>query len=217
MSILIEVWGDNALFTRPETKAERMSYQVITPSAARGIIEAVLWKPEIKWFVDGITVINEIKFTNIRRNEVSEKVSHSNMLTLMNGGDGKTFLSASEYRQQRASTVLKDVRYLLEVRFELTDKGRERNTDEKYYNMVLRRIRNGQCFHQPYFGCREFPVFFRLVEGDKPKSFYEGTTIDLGQMLWDMDFSGKDEIKPIFFHAVMKDGVIDTKRPGVIN
>ena len=156
--IKLKVYGDYACFTRPEMKVERVSYDVITPSAARGIIEAVYWKPAIRWVIDRIHVLNEIKFTNIRRNEVSQKISASNVKKIMNSGKGRLYQIASEDRQQRAAMILKDVCYIIEAHFEMTEKVGPSDTPEKHYNIALRRMRQGQCYHQPCLGTREFPL-----------------------------------------------------------
>lgn len=207
--IKLEVWGDYALFTRPEMKVERVSYDVITPSAARGLIEAIYWKPAIKWVIDKIHVYNKIQFTNIRRNEVSGKISKSNAKALMDGTRAVDFINTNEMRQQRAALVLKDVRYVIEAHFELTGKAGETDTVEKHYNIALRRMRTGQCYHTPCFGCREFPASFKLIEEDVKPS-YLGEQ-DLGFMLYDMDFSDAENIFPVFFRAKMINGVIDLK------
>jgi CRISPR-associated protein Cas5d len=206
--ISLEAWGDYALITRPEMKVERVSYDVITPSAARGIIEAIYWKPAIKWHIDKIHVYNPIEFTNIRRNEVKSKISARAVDFVMNGGAKTLYINTNADRQQRASMVLKNVHYVIEAHFELTDKVGETDTIEKHYNIALRRMRNGQCYHNPCFGCREFPANFRLIEGDLPRSSLTGE-MDLGYMLYDMDFSNPEDIKPMFFRAIMRDGVID--------
>lgn len=207
--IAVRVQGSYALFTRPEMKVERVSYDVITPSAARGILEAVYWKPAIRWVIDKIHVLNEIQFTNIRRNEVSKKASTSKALQIMKNGKDDFYLSSVENRQQRASMVLKDVDYLIEAHFEVTDKAGSEDTDEKHYNIILRRLRNGQHFHAPCLGTREFGAMVELVETRPfPRSFLTGSK-DLGWMLYDMDFSNARDIQPVFFHAVMQDGVID--------
>jgi len=206
--IALEVWGAYGLFTRPEMKVERVSYDVLTPSAARGIIEAIYWKPAISWHIDRIHVYNPIEFTNIRRNEVSSKISASIVDSVMKGSAKPLYINTNADRQQRASMVLKNVRYIIQAHFELTDKAGETDTVEKHYNIALRKMRNGQCYHNPYFGCREFPANFRLVEGDFPKSGLTGER-DLGYMLYDMDFTNLEDIKPTFFRAIMRDGVID--------
>jgi len=206
--IRLEAWSDYALFTRPEMEAERVSYDVITPSAARGIIEAIYWKPAISWHIDRIHVYNPIEFTNIRRNEVSSKISARAVESVIKGRNRPLYINTNADRQQRASMVLKNVRYVIEAHFELTDKAGEADTKEKHYNIALRRMRNGQCYHNPCFGCREFPVSFRLVEGDLPKSGIKGEK-DLGYMLYDLDFTDPQDIKPMFFRPIMRDGIID--------
>lgn len=208
--ITIRARGPYALFTRPEMKVERVSYDVITPSAARGIIEAVYWKPAIKWVIDKIHVLREFEFTNIRRNEVSEKASTDNALQVMKGGQKPLYISAVDNRQQRASMVLRDVDYVIEAHFEMTDKAGEEDTEEKHYNIVVRRLRNGQHFHAPCLGTREFPAQVELIEDrrDIPKSLLTGER-DLGWMLYDLDFSNPRDIKPQFFKAHMLNGVLD--------
>ena len=214
--ITIRVQGQYALFTRPEMKVERVSYDVITPSAARGIIEAVYWKPAIKWVIDRIHVLREIEFTNIRRNEVSDKASVDNALQVMKGTNKPLYIAATEARQQRAAMVLKDVDYVIEAHFDLVNPTGNREADEteekKHYNMVLRRLREGQHFHAPCLGTREFPAKVTLIEdkGDIPKSPLTGKR-DLGYMLYDLDFSNLRDIQPMFYHAVMQDGMIDVR------
>jgi CRISPR-associated protein Cas5d len=208
--IAIQVQGPYALFSRPEMKVERVSYDVITPSAARGIIEAIHWKPAIRWMIDAIHVLRDIEFTNIRRNEVSEKASVSNAVEVMKGANKLLYIAATEKRQQRAAMVLKNVDYVIEAHFELTDKAGPEDTEEKHYNIALRRLRNGQHFHAPCLGAREFPAKVTLIENknDIPKSPLAGTR-DLGWMLYDLDFSDPRDIQPVFYHAVMQDGVIN--------
>ena len=213
--ITIRVEGPYALFTRPEMKVERVSYDVITPSAARGIIEAVYWKPAIRWVIDKIHVLREIQFTNIRRNEVSEKASVDNALQVMKGANKPLYIAAAEVRQQRAAMVLKDVDYIIEAHFEKVEKEwGERDTEKGHYSIILRRLRNGQRFHAPYLGTREFPAKVTLIEDrrDIPKSPLMGKR-DLGYMLYDLDFSNPRDIQPMFFRAMMKDGVIVVPKP----
>ena len=208
--IKVEVWGDYALFTRPEMKVERVSYDVITPSAARGLIEAIYWKPAIRWVIDKIYVCNPIEFTNIRRNEVKSKLLASSARSAMNGAHEALYINTSEDIQQRASMLLKNVRYVIEAHFEMTDKAGESDTVEKHYNIVLRRLRSGKNYHTPCFGCREFPANFRLYEENEVKTAFSGKT-DLGFMLHDMDFTDSENIAPKFFRAVMQDGIINLK------
>lgn len=208
--ITIRVRGDYALFTRPEMKVERVSYDVLTPSAARGIIEAVYWKPAIRWVIDKIHVLSEIEFTNIRRNEVSEKASESEARRRMSGSTKAPFyLATNEIRQQRAAMVLKNVDYVIEAHFELTEKAGPDETNEKHYNIALRRFRKGQYYHAPCLGTREFGAKLELIEdGNVPKSPLAGRR-DFGWMLFDLDYSNPDDIQPKFFKAELIDGILD--------
>lgn len=198
--IKLKVWGDYALFTRPEMKVERVSYDVMTPSAARGILEAIYWKPAISWVIDRIHVLKPIRFENIRRNELSNRVS-VNKKDMQ--GNRVVCRYIEDDRQQRASMVLRNVEYVIEAHFEFTSK--DDNNDGKHMDMFKRRARKGQCFHRPYFGCREFPVNFEWCD-DIPESPLSGE-LDLGFMLHDIDFA--NDMTPRFFRAVMQDGIID--------
>ncbi len=219
--IKLKVWGEYACFTRPEMKAERVSYDVITPSAARGILEAIHWKPAIKWVIDKIRVLNKIEFTNIKRNEVSGKIPEGKIKQAMKGEEVKLYQSINDDRQQRASLVLKNVAYIIEAHFKMTSKAGTTDSEEKHYNMFLRRAREGQCFHRPYLGCREFPANFELIEDESkipmPAPELKGEK-DLGWMLYDLEFKNEkeigvyEEITPKFFRVEMKDGVIDVAK-----
>lgn len=210
MAIKLEVWGDYALFSRPELSVERVTYDVMTPSAARGILESIYWHPGMKWVVDKIHVLAPIKYANIRRNEVSDKANGSKARSVMNGGDGQDFyLNTKEKIQQRASLVLKDVHYIIEAHFEMTDKANASDNAGKFMDIISRRIRKGQCFHTPYFGCREFPVKYRFYEFKNIPDAYNEIDKELGFMLYDMDYSDKENIKPMFFRAVLHKGVLD--------
>ncbi len=198
--IKLRVWGDYALFTRPEMKVERVSYDVMTPSAARGILEAIYWKPQIRWVIDRIHVLNSIRFENIRRNEMANRVS-------VNKKDMEGEKSVCRYieddRQQRASLILRDVEYVIEAHFEFTSV--EDRNEGKHLEIFKRRAEKGQCFHRPYFGCREFPVSFEWCDELPENPLSENR--DLGFMLHDIDF--ENGMTPRFFRAVMKNGVID--------
>lgn len=209
--IKLHVWGERACFTRPEMKVERVSYDAMTPSAARGILEAIHWKPAIRWVVDRIHVLKPIRFESVRRNEVGSKISARNVSQAMNAGRVDSLAYAvDEDRQQRAATVLKDVAYVIEAHFELTENTGPDDNEGKHLDIFNRRARKGQCFHTPYFGTREFPVSFKLLEADEAiperSGLLDGER-DLGWMLHDLDFS--DGMTPKFFRAVMSDGVID--------
>jgi CRISPR-associated protein Cas5d len=205
--IKLRVWGDYACFTRPEMKVERVSYDVITPSAARGILEAIHWKPAIRWMVDKIHVLKPIKFDNVRRNEVSSKIPKPNPNTVMREGKRLFFLADDgNNRQQRATTLLRDVEYVIEAHFELTERAGPEDNEGKHLDIFNRRAAKGQFFHQPCLGCREFPAAFDRVQGEVPTSCYAGQTRELGYMLLDMDFA--DNIRPLFFRATMVNGII---------
>lgn len=202
--IKLKVWGDYACFTRPEMKAERVSYDVMTPSAARGILEAIYWKPAIRWAIDRIHVLNPIKHDNVRRNEIGGKIPFRNITCAIHDGVSAVETFIEDDRQQRAALVLRDVAYVIEAHFEFT--STDDNNEGKHLDMFNRRAQKGQCFHRPYFGCREFPVNFELIDGALPQSQLRGET-DLGWMLHDIDFKNNMEAK--FFKAHMINGVID--------
>ena len=213
MSIVLEVWGDYACFSRPEMKVERVSYDVITPSAARGIIEAIMWHPGMRWIIDKIHVCNPIRFTNIRRNEVKDVISARIVKSYMETGEEAPFIAASDSIQQRAAMVLKDVRYIIEAHFELTGKAVSADNAGKFQEMTRRRIEKGQCYHQPCFGTREFPAKFKKCESIPECPEELRGEHDLGWMLLDLDYSDSRDIQPIFFRATMRDGVIDIPDP----
>ncbi len=201
------VSGDHACFTRPEMKVERVSYDVMTPSAARGILEAIHWKPAIRWVVTVIHVLKPIRFQSIRRNEVGHKAPVGAIRSAMKSENiGNLAQVVDEDRQQRAATVLVDVAYVIEARFALTkDAGPEDNVG-KHLDTFNRRARKGQCFHQPCLGTREFPARFSLVEVDAPKLQTIDETRDLGFMLYDIDHSNARA--SLFFRARLEKGVL---------
>ncbi len=206
--VRLVVWGDYACFTRPEMKVERVSYDVMTPSAARGILEAIHWKPAIRWVVDRIRVLKPIRFETIRRNELGHKIPAGSAQTAMNRGRADLRAVIEDDRQQRAATVLRDVAYIIEAHFEITAQADPDDNEAKHLDSFNRRARKGQCFHQPYLGCREFPATFALLEGEPPRLDLElRGERDLGWMLHDIDFA--DGMTPRFFRAVMHDGVIE--------
>lgn len=209
MAFMVEVWGDYALFTRPEMKVERVSYDVMTPSAARGLLEAIYWHPGIRWVIEKIYVLNPIQFTNIRRNEVSAKLSAAKARNVMNGGNEELYLLTSDYIQQRASMLLKDVHYIIEAHFDITEKASPDDNHGKITDIVHRRLNKGQCYHQPYLGTREFPAGFREWKGKVPLTAYPNEQKDLGFMLYDMDYSDPENIRPQFFRAVLDSGVLN--------
>lgn len=210
--IKLHIWGDYACFTRPEMKVERVSYDVITPSAARGILEAIHWKPAIRWQVDRIHVLKPIRFESIRRNEVGSKVSARNVTAAMNAKSTQDLhIVSDEDRQQRAATVLRDVAYVIEAHFDLTGKATPDDNEGKHLDQFKRRARKGQCFHQPCMGTREFVAHFALLDAGDPWPSCDlseaDKTRDLGWMLHDIDFAAGNV--PRFFRAEMKDAAIE--------
>lgn len=224
--IRLHVTGDYALFTRPEMKAERVSYDVITPSAARGVLEAIYWKPQIRWVIDRLHVLRPIQFTSVRRNEVASKIPLAPARAALRTGTGSVGLAIEEDRQQRAALLLRDVAYVIEAHFDVLDFRFERGGPElpakdcegKHLDMFTRRARAGQCFQQPYFGCREFPVRFTLLEPGDPLPESTLPAADrqrnLGWMLHDLAFDQDAKTKavrsatPRFFPAQLQDGVL---------
>ncbi len=201
----LKVWGKNACFTRPEMKVERVSYDVMTPSAARGILEAILWKPAIRWKVTQIDVLNPIKWESVRRNEVGSVMSPRT-----------SGLFIEEQRQQRAGLLLRDVAYTIHANFEMTDKAGTEDTVVKFTEMFLRRAEKGQCFHRPYFGCREFAAEFEIFANGNPLTEPISETRDLGWMLYDIHHDSSsdrgsqhfcnDNCRPSFFRASLNNG-----------
>ena len=206
----IEVWGDYACFTRPEMKAERVSYEVMTPSAARGICEGIYWHPGMRWIVDRIVVMNPIKHASVRTNEVGDIVNLSTVKSDLTADKEVPALEVTGKRTlQRETFLLKDVRYVISAHFEMTDQMHTTDTPAKFASIFERRLTRGQCYHTPYFGMRDFPVHFRKWPGPgEPKGFETGTRT-LGYMLYDMDYSDLSDVKPLFFDAVLTDGVLD--------
>lgn len=230
--IKLEVWGDLAAFNRPEMKVERVSYEIMTPSAARGILEAIYWKPEMQWQVDQLHVLRPVRFTHVRRNEIQSKISirgKSGVQAAMNSGKGSLGVAVESQRQQRAAMVLRDVRYGIAAHVEVlshedTSSG-EGPSAAKHIEMFKRRASRGQYFHHPYLGCREFPASFKLVDAFSPTPEALTGDSDLGYMLHDIDFvedpagqvvesseGRRVTPEPHFFHARLRDGVVDVPR-----
>lgn len=231
----LEVWGDYACFTRPEMKVERVSYDVMTPSAARAIYEAILWKPAIKWHVTSIEVLAPISWITVRRNEVGKVFTGPTQAQLEGKSGDPLGFFVEDYRQQRAGLFLRDVRYRLHAWFEfIPPENRKTNrpvgeecwaddaereecsrsdeTEGKYAAMFGRRARKGQCFHRPYLGCREFACEFHLIEDDTATQLPIDKTDELGWMLYDMSFEDPLDPKPEFFRARMDHGIVNTDR-----
>lgn len=202
-TLALRACGPLAIFTRPELKVERVSYPVMTPSAARGLIEAVLWKPAIAWRILRIKVLNEIQFTAFRRNEVNSKASAPSADIIRNGGSVRNYF-ADDDRAQRNTVALRNVDYVIEADFSLTEHAGPDDNVTKFIEMFKRRVDKGQHFHQPYFGCRECIADVLPLDGsEKPIA----ATRELGIMLWDIDF-GKTN-RPRFFVARLEDGVLE--------
>lgn len=208
MGFCLEVSGEFACFTRPEMKVERVSYDVMTPSAARAIFTAILWKPAIEWQVTRIDVLNPIKWMNLRRNEVESIISARTVQTAMKEGVGNLGIYVDEQRQQRASLLLKDVRYRIYAQFGMTDQAGPEDSAAKFAEMFRRRAEKGQCFNQPYLGCREFTCDFALVDETRDAADPIEETRDLGFMLYDLDYSDPLAPSPLFFRARMENGSI---------
>ncbi len=236
----LEVWGDYACFTRPEMKVERVSYDVITPSAARAIFEAILWKPAIKWQITKVEVLKPIRWVSIRRNEVGKEV-HGPTAGQMAGEPSVPMgINIETERQQRAGLFLKDVRYRLHGYFDFIPPGErqanhavspefwadsnerlavtgEGEKPAKYAAMFERRAKKGQCFHRPYLGCREFACYFRLINPEEVQAKLIEETRDLGFMLYDMDFAASiEDPPPLFFRALLERGTVITDRRKVV-
>lgn len=215
MGIRLHIWGERACFTRPELKAERVSYDVITPSAARGILESIHWKPAIRWHIDRIHVLKPIQFGSFRRNEVSAKANSRNAATAMKAGTTNGLgLVAEENRQQRAATILLDVAYVVEAHFTMTDRAGADDNPAKHISTFNRRAERGQCFHRPCLGTREFPAEFALLPEGAPLPHSDfmaqpdaPADVDLGWMLHDIDFANGKTSR--FFRAHMHNGIID--------
>ncbi len=223
--IKLEVWGEYAAFNRPEMKVERVSYDVMTPGAARGILEAIYWKPEMRWVVDRIHVLRPIRFTHVRRNEVSVKIplrGPRGVEKAMRSGSGPLGVDVRNVRQQRAAMVLRDVRYGIEAHVEVVDPGAHANPEAKHLEMFKRRASRGQCFHHPYLGVREFPASFSLVEAFPAVPEELSGEKDLGYVLHDIQYDESEEgtviesnqgrrlvATPRFFRAMIRNGVLE--------
>lgn len=206
----LDIRGDFACFTRPEMKVERVSYDVITPSAARAVFECFLWKPAMRWEVRRIEVLKPTRWINLRRNEVKSKVSVSNVVQVINGGDAEVGIvaDADDERVQRAGLFLRDVAWRVHATLHVRPDRQDPEPPQKYFAMFERRARSGQCVNQPYLGCREFDARVRLVEDLAAEPAAIPETRDLGWMLHDLDFSNPKDPQPIFFRAQMNQGVI---------
>lgn len=193
--------GPMACFTRPELKVERVSYEVMTPSAARGVLEAILWKPAIRWRIERIHVLAPIRFAQIKRNEVNSRLSER--------GNHSAYF-ADEDRAQRNTLYLRDVDYVIEAHLELTAKVGPEDNITKFVEMFLRRLEKGQHFHQPYLGCREFAADVIVAPEILPPAEESLRLKPLGLILHDIDFENGN--RPRFFDAKIVDGTMEVPR-----
>ena len=216
MPIQVEVWGDYACFTRPEMKTERVSYDVMTPSAARGLLESIYWHPGLRWVIECIHVCGPIRFTNIRRNEVKDVISARAVKSVMEKGKGidELYLATTESIQQRAAMVLKDVHYVIDAHFDMTDKAPRPVTIRASFrtsssagwyagSATACRTSARGSFAAHFARCTELPPCPEELLGER----------DLGWMLWDMDYTDPQDIKPKFFRAKLVDGAMDVPPP----
>ncbi|MGI6238125.1 MAG: type I-C CRISPR-associated protein Cas5c [Christensenellales bacterium] len=214
MPYLLEVTGDYALFSRPELAVERMSYDVITPSAARGMLDSIYWHPGIRWSIERVYVLSPIRFMSIRRNEVTQKALGSSMLTAMNGKPSDNYIVTPSVIAQRASLVLRDVRYVVKARFDLTENAAPGDNQGKFSDIIRRRLEKGQFYSMPYLGCREFPATVTMWEGSEAdaqtlaRNEHAGAR-DLGLMLYDLDYTDTQNITPMYFRARLVDGLLN--------
>ncbi|MBS0305082.1 MAG: type I-C CRISPR-associated protein Cas5 [Proteobacteria bacterium] len=206
---VLDVRGDWACFTRPEMKVERVSYDVITPSAARAVFEAIFYKPAMRWHMRRIEVLAPVRWMNLRRNEVASVLSTRNVQQAMKQGQGELALYVDEDRQQRAALLLRDVAYRLHADLVVQPDRRDPEPPAKFFAMFERRARKGQCVNQPYLGCREFAARWRLVDDLAAEPSPIAQTRDLGWMLHDLDFTNPADPQPRFFRAQMAAGVIE--------
>jgi len=234
MNWCLEVWGDFACFTRPEMKVERVSYDVMTPSAARAVFDSILWKPAITWHITQIEVMNPIKWISVRRNEVGKVVTLPTKTQLEGQGSDPLGFFIEDHRQQRAGLFLKDVRYRIYAWFEFIPPEKRKQkfnqcsfwadneeenqyersdeTEAKYAAMFERRAKKGQCFHRPYLGCREFACDFKLINNASPIKEKINPDDELGWMLYDINYDDPDNPKPEFFKARLENNIVKTDR-----
>jgi len=210
--VILEVIGERACFSRPELKVERLSYDCITPSAAVGILESVYWHPPMKYCIDKIHVLNPVRFATIRTNEVKSKALASSIRKSINTKGELPYINTKQDIQQRTSTILVDVHYVIEAHFEVDEaKLAEGETPAKFASILNRRLAKGQNFMQPYLGLREYAARISPYEGEMPPkgAYSDSGERDLGLMLYGIDYSNPKDYTPMFFRAVMNDGVID--------
>jgi CRISPR-associated protein Cas5d len=213
--VRVKVWGDFACFSRPEMKVERFSYECPTPSAARGILDAILWKPEMRWLILSISILNPLRFVSLKRNETIHKITQfkkwakkpSSFEPLIMGAGGPN-------TTPRNTVALQDVAYIIEATPIVYDEAGD-NSPQKYTAMFNRRVEKGQCFHRPALGCREFAADFGPANGEKP---LKDLNFKPGRMLYDIIFDQNyKNNKPVFFNAEIESGVLNTRPEEVID
>lgn len=214
MSVLVRCWGDYACFTRPEMKADRVSYDVMTPSAARGIMEAIYWHPGITWNIQKIWVRKPINFVNIRRNELKNIMGSTALVSAITTNSMLDVCDTNGQHTLRASTILTDVEYYIQA-YVNVDEQKCCHSAQTVNAIIMKRLCKGKCYHRPYFGCREFPAHFELASSvsDCPSELMGRR--DLSWMLWDLDYPGNGkQPKPLFFRPIMVDGLIEVPKKG---
>lgn len=209
--VRVKVTGDYACFTRQDLKVERMTYPCMTPSAARGVLDAILWKPEFQWYVRRIIVLNPVRFMSIKRNEIKTKQANSPIVV----DEVLETTGKPKHRVQRNSVILRDVAYIIEASIFIKDATRQMydkyvGMTEKREGMFPRRVRKGQCWRRPYLGTREFSAEFMLPDkNDQPIK----ETIPIGSMLFDIFYDEQGKPHPLFFEATIHDGILDCEVP----
>lgn len=208
--MLFEFWGPRACFSMPELKTERYSYDIPTPSALRGMISAIYWHPSIEWKINKIYILNPIRSERIKRNEIGKTIP------LINNAETafSSVIIANQHIQQRAARILRDVHYVVSASFIMTDKAYPEDNPDKISAIVNRRLEHGSCFTQPYFGCREFSSAFRKWPEKEPIKTISDNR-DFGLMLYDLDYSNPSDIRPMYYHAIMKNGIVDVSNAEV--
>lgn len=210
MGFKIRVFGNKALFSRPELKVERYSYDIPTPSALVGLVESIYRHPGMKYVIDRVKVINRIERISVKRNELKSKISADKVRKVLEGKKELLYLDRSQDIAMRNSSILTNVEYIVEFHFELVpEKMHENDSEAKFASIINRRIEKGQCYKQPYFGCREFPAYFEKATGNEVSYYENEGEKDFGLMLYGMDYSDPQHYVPMFFNAVMKDGIVE--------
>lgn len=205
--IRIETWGPFACFTRPDLKVERVSYDMMTPSAARNLLQSIYWHPGMRYEITAIELLSPVKRMQLMRNELKSKMGSSKVISgAVKGKD--LYINTQDDIMQRSSVILKDVHYCIHAKIHMTKKASPTDSIKKFVDILTRRARNGQFYLPAYLGCKEFPAFFRLVENNEPVPRLH-RDMDLGLMLYDMDYSNPENMRPSFFMAHIEDGIMN--------